>query len=74
MSDLMLHGVLNMPPICWAGDPTDEAQRHGRYKQASKRIYELVGALQLAKEVMIASDLILPHTMEVIDKALKDAT
>ena len=38
MSDVMLLGVLRMPPECWTGDPVDEAQRFGRYKQAAHRI------------------------------------
>jgi len=46
MSDLMLHGVLNMPPDLWDGGALDVMQRHGRYKQASKRINELAAALR----------------------------
>ena len=38
MSDVMLHGVLEMPPELWSGDRMDVLQRHGRYKQASERI------------------------------------
>lgn len=38
MGDLMLHGVLNMPPELWGDDPMGLQQRHGRYKQASQRI------------------------------------
>ena len=41
MSDVMLHGVLNMPPDLWCDSPIDVAQRHGRYVEASKRIKEL---------------------------------
>jgi len=41
MSDVMLHGVLNMPPELWRDSPIDIAQRHARYVEASKRILEL---------------------------------
>jgi hypothetical protein len=45
MSDVMLHGVLNMPPNLWSDSPIDIAQRHGRYVEASKRIRELENEL-----------------------------
>ena len=46
MSDVMLHGVLNMPPELWKYDALDEMQRHSRYYvQASKRINDLNKAL-----------------------------
>jgi hypothetical protein len=45
MSDLMLHGVLNMPPELWHGDPLDKMQRYGRYMEASRRIEDLSKAL-----------------------------
>jgi hypothetical protein len=38
MSDVMLHGVLNMPPNIWGNSPIDVKQRHSRYVEASKRI------------------------------------
>lgn len=41
MSDVMLHGVLNMPPDLWCDSPIDIAQRHLHYKQASQRIEQL---------------------------------
>lgn len=41
MSDVMLHGVLNMPPNLWCDSPIDIAQRHSHYKQASQRIEQL---------------------------------
>jgi hypothetical protein len=51
MSEVMLHGVLNMPPELWNNDsPIDVAQRHSRYVEASKRIYELEEQLQQAHE------------------------
>ena len=41
MSDVMLHGVLNMPIDCWDETELDKQQRHARYVEASKRIIEL---------------------------------
>lgn len=38
MSDVMLHGVLNMPIDIWQDDPLDKVQRHSRYLEASKLI------------------------------------
>jgi hypothetical protein len=38
MSDVMLIGVLRMPPECWSGDAIDVMQRHSRYLQAADRI------------------------------------
>jgi hypothetical protein len=46
MSDLMLHGVLNMPPELWTDDPMDKMQRHSRYVDASRRIEELKNIAQ----------------------------
>jgi len=41
MSDVMLHGVLCMPPEMWQDDdPLDVSQRYQRYLQASRRIEE----------------------------------
>ena len=42
MSDIMLHGVLNMPPELWSDGPIDVMQRHSRYVQASQYIDELI--------------------------------
>ena len=42
MSDIMLHGVLNMPPELWCDSPIDVMQRHSRYVQASQYIDELI--------------------------------
>ena len=38
MSDVMLQGVLCMPPELWRDDPLDVYQRYQRYLQASRRI------------------------------------
>ena len=52
MSDIMLHGVLQMPPELWSDSPIDVAQRHARYLEASarieadeKKIEELIAAI-----------------------------
>lgn len=46
MSDIMLHGVLNMPPELWNDQsPIDVMQRHSRYVQASQYINELKALL-----------------------------
>ena len=50
MSDLMLHGVLNMPPNLWCDSPIDIAQRHSHYKEASQRIEQLERELTEARE------------------------
>lgn len=52
MSDVMLHGVLNMPPECWSNSPLDVAQRHSRYVEASYRIQDLERELAEAKELL----------------------
>lgn len=49
MSDVMLHGVLNMPPELWDGSEIDKIQRYGRYLQASRRIEDLTRALEQIK-------------------------
>jgi hypothetical protein len=38
MSDLMLHGVLCMPPELWQDSEIDKRQRYARYLAASRRI------------------------------------
>ncbi len=38
MSEVMLHGVLNMPIEIWGDDHLDKIQRHSRYVEASKTI------------------------------------
>ena len=51
MSEIMLHGVLNMPPELWNdASPIDVMQRHARYVQASKYIDELESELTAARE------------------------
>lgn len=52
MSDIMLHGVLNMPPKLWCDSPIDVMQRHSRYVQASQYIDELDAKLTAAREVI----------------------
>ena len=59
MSDIMLHGVLNMPPELWIGTPIDVMQRHSRYIQASEYIKELTEQRdRLAEELKEAQDAI----------------
>lgn len=50
MSDVMLHGVLRMPPDLWTDEAIDKAQRHGRYLEASDRIIELERERNEARE------------------------
>ena len=38
MSDVMLIGVLRMPPDCWRDYPLDVKQRHAFYIEAANRI------------------------------------
>ena len=52
MSDLMLHGVLKMPPEFWRDDPIDVAQRHSRYNAASYRIERLTAVCEQALEAL----------------------
>jgi len=49
MSDIMLLGVLNMPPDMWTNDPIDIMQRHSRYIQAAKQIEELTDKMHKIK-------------------------
>jgi hypothetical protein len=55
VSDVMLHGILNMPPGIWDNSDIHKAQRHDAYKQASKRILELEKKLQNANEDKLAT-------------------
>lgn len=41
MSDVMLHGILRMPPELWEDDPVSTVQRHSTYVQASDMISNL---------------------------------
>ena len=75
MSDIMLHGVLNMPPELWSGEPIDVMQRHSRYVQASKYIYELIEQRDgLKQSVNCASDLLASVTeqRDRLAEALKE--
>jgi len=45
MSDLMIHGVLNMPPEIWNDSELDKMQRHSAYREASRKIEDLNRAL-----------------------------
>ena len=50
MSDIMLHGVLNMPHELWNDGIIDKIQRHSRYVEASKRIEKLESKLDKIKD------------------------
>ena len=55
MSEVMLHGVLNMPPDLWAGPESplfeiDKKQRHSRYVEASQLILSLQDSLRTAEQ------------------------
>ena len=61
MSDLMLHGVLNMTPDLWRDSSIDQDQRWSRYVEASKKIKELEAKIRSCLEILRAqSD---EHTM-----------
>jgi len=72
MSDIMLHGVLNMPPELWSGEPIDVMQRHSRYVQASEYIYELID--QRDRLEKIAGELIAMIRMNVIGRTFEGCT
>jgi DNA-binding TFAR19-related protein (PDSD5 family) len=61
MSDVMLHGVLNMPPELWSGSPIDVMQRHSRYLQASQYIDELTEQRDEAREETIRTREFMDH-------------
>jgi len=67
MSDIMLHGVLNMPPELWIGTPIDVMQRHSRYIQASEYIKELT-----EQRDMLAGEL--KEAQDTIGLMLKDSS
>ena len=52
MSDVMLHGVLNMPTNLWSSDVLDQKQRYDRYTEASRRILELELKLEQALDML----------------------
>lgn len=59
MSDMMLIGVLQMPPSLWGTDPLDKQQRYQRYLQAAielelraKEIERLKAKLQVAEDAL----------------------
>ena len=52
MSDVMLLGVLRMPPELWGKGAIDVAQRHGYYRAAADRIEQDAARIQeLEKEI-----------------------
>lgn len=70
MSDIMLLGVLCMPPELWDGSALDVTQRYGRYIQAARRIEEDARELeQLRAKVQAQALQILALTEEVAELA-----
>ena len=67
MSDVMLHGVLNMPPEIWSDDPIGQMQRHARYVEASKTLYKY----QVAPE-RITKDCTSRKAVMIANNALKE--
>jgi len=70
MSDVMLHGVLNMPPELWDNSEVDKLQRYSRYMQASRRIEDLDTLLnprQWTKEMRDAWHSNLPDTIKAFE-------
>jgi hypothetical protein len=52
MSDVMLIGVLRMPPETWADDPISVTQRYSRYQQAADRIEKQQKLLDTMDEIL----------------------
>jgi hypothetical protein len=78
MSDVMLLGILRMPPDCWDNDsPIDFMQRHSRYCQAADRIEEQLGILRHAVLAMAAAaerDQSFQSDYEKLDAAVRKIT
>ena len=53
MSDVMLLGVLRMPPECWASTPLDVGQRHARYLEAADLIeqWDVLSLVEMSREL-----------------------
>ena len=51
MGDVMLHGVLNMPPELWSNTNIDKLQRYDIYMAASRRIEDLDRKLDMAEDM-----------------------
>ena len=52
MGDVMLHGVLNMPPELWSNTNIDKLQRYNVYMAASRRIEDLDRKLDMAIDLL----------------------
>jgi len=52
MSDIMLHGVLNMPIDVWGDTTIDKTQRHAVYRRASARIKNSISNAELEKLIV----------------------
>jgi hypothetical protein len=64
MSDVKLHGLLNMPIDLWDYDYIHQVQRHYAYVESSQKIYKLTDALE-------ASELALRNAREELALLLK---
>jgi len=56
MSEVMLHGILNMPIDIWSDDILDKRQRHSRYVEASKLIREQEGEINQLRQKLEAAE------------------
>ncbi len=52
MSNIMLHGVLNMPIDVWSNDALDMMQRQSRYVEASKLILDQEAEIEKLKMII----------------------
>lgn len=66
MSDVMLHGVLRMPPELWRDEPMHVSQRHSRYIQASDRIDADAREIARLRSLMVGAPPLEP-TPEMIE-------
>ena len=70
MSDVILHGVLNMPPELWIDSELDKMQRYWRYMEASRKIEDMQRLIeQQQAEIKKLQDLLVCND----DKLAKEA-
>lgn len=55
MSDVMLRGVLMMPPEAWADTALDKSQRHDCYLRAARRIEECEREIERLRDLILES-------------------
>lgn len=74
MSDVMLHGILNMPPDLWNDTEVNKMQRYDAYKEASRRIRDLNKALLFLESSSYGWQVYAPKDeIEHINKMLQQA-